>query len=123
LMFQEGKTVDKITEFKCKMGDCRRPHRKRAVGSGWTNVFDHIPRYHKDTWEPLYDESKKGNTAKYNKFFQKNQPTADAFNIFGWLEWVILTDQPFRFVSNKYTKRYTKLKNSVELGLHFLLIN
>ena len=22
LMFQEGKTVDKITEFKCKMGDC-----------------------------------------------------------------------------------------------------
>ena len=104
LIFQEGKTVDRITEFTCKMGDCPKPNRKRIVGSGWTNVFENIPRYHNDTWEALYDESKKGANTKYNKFFQKNQPTAEANNIFGWLEWIILTDQPFRFVSNKFTK-------------------
>ena len=61
-------------------------------------------------WERLYNESKKGVDAKYRIFFQRKQASSQAKNFFGWIEWIVITDQPFRFVENKFTKKKTTLQ-------------
>jgi hypothetical protein len=98
--------------YRCKMGDCPKPERTQKPGSGWGNLTDHLGRFHEDTWRPFFSvmEQEENGSSSLAQFFKKVTAKAEAKNIFGWLDWVINTDQPFRFIENKTTRKYTNLK-------------
>ena len=92
--------------YRCKMGDCPKPERTQKPGSGWGNLTDHLGRFHEDTWRPFFSvmEDEENGSNSLAKFLKKVTAKAEAKNIFGWLDWVINTDQPFLFIDNKTTK-------------------
>ena len=55
-------------------------------------------------------EQEENGSSSLAQYFKKVTAKAEAKNIFGWLDWVINTDQPFRFIENKITRKYTNLK-------------
>ena len=98
--------------YRCKMGDCPKPERTQKPGSGWGNLTDHLGRFHEVTLRPFFSvmEQEENGSSSLAQFFKKVTAKAEAKNIFGWLDWGINTDQPFRFIENKITRKYTNLK-------------
>ena len=88
--FEEVSSVEKgnatITKFKCQCGTPRSQNLKK----GYQNLISHIKDSHKN-WEQIM-EDKQGNS-KISKFINKN-----ASNVFGWLEWIVMSNLPFVFV-------------------------
>ena len=54
-------------------------------------------------------EDEENGSNSLTPFFKKVTVESEATNIIGWLDQVINTDQPFRLIDNKTTRKYTNL--------------
>ena len=65
-------------------------------------AVSHIKESHKN-WEQIM-EDKQGNS-KITKFINKKAST-----VFGWLEWIVMSNLPFVFVESALTRKYSKME-------------
>ena len=72
--------------------------RKQTKNNGYETLFSHVLQKHKNYQE----EMNRTNPAV------EFEVSENAKNIYGWLEWVIMTGQPFNFVDNELNKKHTK---------------
>ena len=104
------KDINFATNWTYHCNKCTHAPKKQQTGSGLTNLLDHINRVHDGEWREVMSEILKGPQGNIQQYLTKTASKA-AENIFWWIEWVIATDQSFRFVENKYVKKNTKLKH------------
>ena len=79
---------------------------KRIKGKGWTNLAQHAIKH--DGWTNAVEASLKNGRGPMDRYVQKKIGPA-AWNIYYWLEWIIMEDLPFDFVERKLTVANTKL--------------
>jgi len=108
------KDDDYATNFTYICNKCEAK-RIRKVGSGLTNLIDHICRAHRD-WQNAFDAHLNGSVGSVAQFLRK-EASAAAKNIFRWIEWIVATDQSFRFIENKYVKKNTNLESISRMTL------
>jgi hypothetical protein len=79
---------------------------KRTKGKGWTNLAQHAIKH--DGWRDVVDAFLKNGRGSMDRYVQKKIGPA-AWNIYHWLEWIIMDDLPFNFVERELTAANTKL--------------
>ncbi len=105
---------------------CYCGEKRKKTGSGYTNLFDHVKNQHKNYVSVLNSAKEAGwNEKTMNTGHDilrqispqsTNQTTIHSFvpkkanNIYGWLNWVITSGQPFSFVEEPTTRMYTNLQ-------------
>jgi hypothetical protein len=88
--------------WKCSCG-C-----DRTKLNGWTNLKSHIVGGQHPEWPDVLEALKKNGKGPLDNHFT-SKITSKAKNLFGWLEWIVMTDQPKSFVENTYNRKHTKL--------------
>ncbi|KAG2840055.1 hypothetical protein PC129_g3290 [Phytophthora cactorum] len=86
--------------FRCTCGAAR----KRATGTGYTNLMQHIRREHPAFAEEMLVTTP-GETGSVVHYVRHS-----AQNTFGWLELVIKCNLPLSFCESKLARRYSNLK-------------
>lgn len=88
-----------------------RANISQNLKKGFINCVNHVKTVHEEDWKQemeaaLAAEKDGGCMLQYmkRKVSQKAQTYHD------WCEWVIMDDQPFSFVDNKYARKNTKLE-------------
>lgn len=93
--------------YKCKVCEITRVKNK----SGFTNLINHLDEKH-PKWAEVVSraKNKKGMKGSMDKFLQ---PSIDPkyTTIYRWLNWIVKGKQPFNFVDNRYTRKYSKLES------------
>ena len=87
-------------EHECAI--CKKVRKQK--GSGYSNLIGHLTEAHSVDQVTDYllraKGKKKGGMDSYVRQLDKK-----ASQYHDWIEWVVMTDQPFTFVENKYTKQ------------------
>ena len=87
-----------VIEFKCLWGR----ERKQNLGSGFSNLLNHVKSDHPEYNNEMNKKFKDGNTSM---IFSKK-----TWNVYSWLQWIIEGGHPFSFVESKSTRKYPTLE-------------
>ncbi|GMF11141.1 unnamed protein product [Phytophthora lilii] len=89
--------------FQCRLCFLRR---KQAQGTGYTNLVEHLVRYHASTYEDEFRsiQRRKGSLDSFVK--------GDDFsrNVYHWLDWIVMENRELSMCEKTKTRKYTHLK-------------
>jgi hypothetical protein len=79
------------------------------IKKGYTNVVNHIQNRHPDLkCDVVAAEAYKQNGGDLTTFYGK-KVNAKASNMFRWMQWVVMGDQPFNIVENQWVRKNTNV--------------
>ena len=92
-----------------KESTCKVCKISKEYDMGLTNCLKHIETQHK-RWPELVLARAAGGSS-LDSFIQLIDPKSQ--NLHDWAEWIVMENHPFTFVTNRYTRKYSKL---VDIG-------
>lgn len=90
--------VKKILRFDCSMCSASR---KLTLGTGWTNLTQHLTQQHPD-WKTMWDDGK-GDKSKLTNYF-----CTKSSRVLGWLGMIVELGLSFNFVTYNTARRNVK---------------
>ena len=92
--------------FKCGFQGCTVT---RASNSGMSNLLNHTVEKHMESLKELYAANKSGSKGPMVQFVSYVSPVAR--KIYGWMKYVILTNQSLNSVMNKDAREFSKFES------------
>ncbi len=92
--------------FKCGFQGCTVT---RASNSGMSNLLNHTVEKHMESLKELYAANKSGSQGPMVQFVSYVSPVAR--KIYGWMKYVILTNQSLNSVMNKDAREFSKFES------------
>ena len=90
--------------FKCKICNVSRKNT-----AGYSNLTSHLEDKHIDTLQDYCKGLQKGRKGPMNSYTRAL--SKDAQDYHDWIEWVVMCDEPFTFVEDKYTRKHARLSS------------
>jgi hypothetical protein len=90
-------------EYQCNLCEKSYTHKQ----SGYTNLINHLKNAHSvDDVKSFIMRKKSQKKGAMDGFVRHLDKKASQYH--DWIEWIVMADQPFTFVENKYTKQNSR---------------
>jgi hypothetical protein len=100
--FGKDSTTDIDGKLSCLRANCSK---RRKPNSGDGNLYTHIISH--DDWLDFYNDSCNAvESGPIDSFLEKYHPFTES--VFGWLKFIVDTNQPFNCVANKNYRDFSK---------------
>ena len=116
IFFEKIKEEEEYEFYQCRHCFEGKGCIKRRKGSGWTNLANHAKSTHNDWKETVEASIVREGQGSMNKFVQR-KVSGRAWNVYRWLEWVIMDDHPFTFVEKPLTRKNSSLEDITRVTL------
>ena len=92
------------TYMICKICPEESLKKRKKKGAGYQNALNHLKLH--PNFEQLVNEAEKS----HDNSIQPQIVTEQAIQLFSWMDWIIIENLPFAFLTKSSTKKYSKIK-------------